>query len=49
MSDLQKSIKKIYKPKILSQQTKIVGWPRCYKRECPEKRNVWQTIRAMLF
>jgi hypothetical protein len=45
----QQENKKIYRPKIAGQKTKLVGWPRYYKKECPVKKSLWQTIRAMLF
>ena len=45
----KKENKRVYRPKISCQKIKIVGWPRCYKREAPEKKNLWQTIKAMLF
>jgi len=44
-----KDIKKVYRSEINCQKIKIVGWPRCYKKEAPTGKNLWQAIRAMLF
>jgi hypothetical protein len=43
----KKRVKKIYRAKLDENRSKIVGWPKFY--HAPQKRTLWQSIRAMLF
>jgi len=44
----KKEVRKIYRAKLDTQRSVIVGWPKI-KSTKPEKNNFWQTVRALLF
>ena len=44
---IKSKVKKAYRAKLDGGFTRIVGWPRF--SHAPEKKTVWQAIRAMLF
>ncbi|HLD27864.1 MAG TPA: hypothetical protein VJB39_03360 [Patescibacteria group bacterium] len=44
---INRRVKKIYRAKLDDGRSKIVGWPRFY--HAPQRRTLWQSIRAMLF
>jgi len=44
---MKKEVRKIYRAKLDTTRSKIVGWPK-FRHE-PDKKNFWQTVRALLF